>query len=71
MPEVVCKKVVLDADLRKIIEKGEIKYKSNKELWVFMFFNSREDNLVCAAIVLEHVVVVKTVMIEWEVRYEV
>jgi len=49
-----------------LLESGEVKYKDDCRLWVFQEISGRTDNLVCAAIVLEKSLVVKTVMIRWE-----
>ena len=62
------KRNVSPADLQEILEEGDIKYKSDVQLWVFKHFQRRADNLLCAAIVLEKVLVVKTVMINWELE---
>jgi len=37
-------------------------YKDALHLWVFKSIAGRDDNLLCAAVVLENVLVVKTVM---------
>ncbi len=42
-------------------------HKDDRRLWVYHELEGRDDNLVCAAVVLEDAVVVKTVMIRWEV----
>ncbi len=52
--------------LLDVLESGECKYKDDCRLWVFKEILGREDNLVCAAIVLEEYLIVKTVMIRWE-----
>jgi len=39
-------------------------------LWVFKHIVGRDDNLICAAVVEETAVVVKTVMINWELEDE-
>jgi len=56
-------KTVLD-----VLESGECKYKDDCRLWVFKEILGRDDNLVCAAIVLEDCLIVKTVMIRWELE---
>lgn len=65
------KRDVSDATLQQVIEEGDIRYKNDTQLWVFKHIEGREDNLICAAIVLEGVVVIKTVMINWELEEDV
>jgi len=65
------KRDVSDAVLQQVVETGDIKYKSDTHLWVFMHVEGRKDNLICAAMVLENVVVIKTVMINWELEEDV
>ena len=51
-----------------IIETGTTKNKDEKHLWIFKAYNDRNDNLLCVAVVVESVLVIKTVMhhFEWE-----
>ena len=53
---------VSDAMLLKVIDLGETRYRDSTHLWAFMEFPERNDNLLCAVVILEHAVVVKTVM---------
>lgn len=62
------KRDVSDAVLQHIVENGDIKYKDVSHLWVYGHIEDREDNLICAAMVIENVVVIKTVMINWELE---
>jgi len=50
------------AELQEVIDHGDTRFKDETHLWVFMNLSSRSDNLVCAVLVLEDAVVVKTVM---------
>ena len=52
--------------LFSIIEHGTIHKKDEKRMWVSMEIADRGDNLICAAIVVEDRLVVKTVMVNWE-----
>lgn len=54
------------ADLLAVIDTGETRYKDETHLWAFKHFPARHDNLVCAVLVLEDAVVVKTVMHHFE-----
>ena len=65
------KRDVSDAVLQQIVENGEVKYKDDSHFWVYEHIEGREDNLICAAMVIENVVVVKTVMINWELEEDV
>ena len=56
------------ATLERVIEEGEIKHRDTMNLWVFKHIQGRADNLICAAVVEQTAVVVKTVMINWELE---
>ena len=56
------------ATLLQVIENGAIKRRDTMNLWVFMHIQERDDNLVCAAVVEQTAVVIKTVMINWELE---
>lgn len=58
------------ATLERVIEEGEIKRRNEMNLWVFAHIQERADNLICAAVVEQAAVVVKTVMVNWEVEDE-
>lgn len=58
------------ATLERVIEEGEIKRRDTMDLWVFEHIQGRTDNLICAAVVEQAAVVVKTVMINWELEDE-
>ncbi|TAL00150.1 MAG: DUF4258 domain-containing protein [Aquabacterium sp.] len=53
---------ISEADLLSVIDAGTLRYKDDTHLWAFKAFEDRDDNLVCAVLVLEDCVVVKTVM---------
>ncbi|MGE0086930.1 MAG: DUF4258 domain-containing protein [Desulfococcaceae bacterium] len=57
---------ITETMLLDIIENGEIKHKDIKRLWIYKEFSERSDNLICAAVVSEDMLVVKTVMINWQ-----
>lgn len=50
------------AELLTVVDTGETRYKDAAHLWAFKHIEGRDDNLVCAVLVLEDTVVVKTVM---------
>lgn len=50
-----------------VIDSGETRYRDATHLWVYKEFSERLDNLLCAVLVLEDRLVVKTVMHHFEV----
>jgi uncharacterized protein YuzE len=52
-----------EAMLSALIETGEIKRTEGEHLFIFKYFPSRRDNLVCAAAVEEESLVIKTVLV--------
>ena len=65
------KRGIDDATLERVIETGEVKRKSDVDMWIFKHIDSRQDNLICAAVVESAAVTVKTVMINWELEDEI
>ncbi|MCO7246823.1 DUF4258 domain-containing protein [Halomonas sp. Mc5H-6] len=59
---------ISEAQLNELLETGRIRFKDDSRLWIAKMFSSRSDNLVCAAVVLEDKLIVKTVMhhFQWE-----
>lgn len=51
-----------EAQLRDIIETGEVRYKDETRIWIAKYYGDRADNLLCVAAVLETALVIKTVM---------
>ena len=54
--------------LERLIEEGEIKRRDPVDLWIYMAISYRTDNLICAAVVEQSALIVKTVMINWELE---
>lgn len=54
--------------LLELLETGDLRYKDQTRFWVAKAFVSRSDNLVCAAVIMEDKLIVKTVMhhFAWE-----
>lgn len=65
------KREIDDATLERVIEEGEIKRKNDVDMWVYLHIDGRQDNLICAAAVEASAVVIKTVMINWELEDEI
>jgi len=53
---------VTEAQLLSVIDTGETKYKDETHLWAYKQLPERTDNLICAVLVLDQAVVVKTIM---------
>ncbi|MFT3777071.1 MAG: DUF4258 domain-containing protein [Ottowia sp.] len=59
---------ISDAQLLAVIDTGETRYRDETHLWAFKHLPERQDNLICAVLVLEDAVVVKTVMHHFEIK---
>ena len=57
-----------DERLVDLIDSGEIHRKDETRLWITKSYADRQDNLLCAAVVLEDRLVVKTVMHHFEIK---
>jgi Domain of unknown function (DUF4258) len=53
--------------LLSIIDTGTLRYSDPQRLWAWLEVPGRDDNLLCAVLVLEQAVIVKTVMHRFEV----
>ena len=53
---------ISEADLLDVVDNGDTRYKDETHLWAFKNMTNRPDNLLCAVLVLEGSVIVKTVM---------
>jgi len=59
---------VSEAELIELIETGDIQRKSESHWWFYKDFPGRIDNLVCAAMQKGDALIVKTVMINWQLE---
>ena len=57
-----------EARLLDLIETGDIMRKEGGHVFIHKAYADRQDNLLCAAAVVEGVLVVKTVMVNWQIR---
>ena len=57
---------ISDTELLDVIETGTIRQKDEKRMWIYKAVEKRVDNLICAAVMEEDRLVVKTVMINWQ-----
>ncbi|MFM2408548.1 MAG: hypothetical protein RL358_1290 [Pseudomonadota bacterium] len=62
------KRHISDAELEVIVESGEVKHKDVFDMWIFKHIEGRADNLICAAVINKDSIIVKTVMINWELE---
>ncbi len=59
---------IADERLVDLIESVEIRHQDETRLWITKSHTDRQDNLLCAAVVLENQLVVKTVMHHLEIK---
>ena len=59
-------RAISDELLLRLVDEGETHYRDATHLWAWLDVTGREDNLVCAVLVLEDAVVIKTVLHRWE-----
>lgn len=64
----MAERAITEEELLSVIDTGDTRYKDETHLWAFKHFACRDDNLVCAVLVLENAVVVKTVMHHFELK---
>jgi hypothetical protein len=64
----MAERLIDEALLLDLIETGTLRHKDEARVWLAKRYDVRADNLICAAVVLEEAVVVKTVMhhFQWE-----
>lgn len=53
---------ISELELLSVIDTGETRFRDPAHLWAYKHLDGRSDNLICAVLVLETAVVVKTVM---------
>ena len=61
-------RAICQSELLDLIDSGMTRYKDDVRLWIAKALPGRCDNLICAAVILEDKLVVKTVMhhFRWE-----
>lgn len=59
-----------EATLVRVVEEGHVRNKTDVALWIYLHIDDRADNLICAAVVESVALVIKTVMINWELEDE-
>lgn len=53
---------ISENELLTVIDTGDTKFKDETHLWAYKHLDGRTDNLICAVLVLETAVIIKTVM---------
>lgn len=53
-----------------LIETGAVKRKDDRHWWIAKLYPERGDNLICAAVVSDQALIMKTLMTHWEERPE-
>lgn len=56
--------------LSDLIETGQLRHKDDKHAWIAKSYQHRTDNLLCAAVVIDQTVIVKTVMYHFSFENE-
>lgn len=57
---------VTDELLLRILKQGDMRYRDASHLCVWLTVSGRDDNLLCAVLILDDVLIVKTVLHRWE-----
>ena len=66
--ESMSKRNVTLKEVKSLIESGKYTVDDNLHGWIYYNFPERNDNLVCAAVVNDKSIIVKTIMINWQLR---
>ena len=64
----MAERAISEAELLLVLDTGETKFKDSSHLWAYKHLAGRTDNLICAVLVLETAVIVKTVMHDFELK---
>ncbi len=54
--------------LLDLLETGNIKEKTARDLWIYKAYPERPDNLVCTAVMKGQAIIIKTVMVNWQLE---
>ncbi|MCG6657001.1 DUF4258 domain-containing protein [Halomonas campisalis] len=60
--ERMTQRAISEAEVVELLETGRAKYKDDSRMWIAKSMPGRDDNLVCAAVVLEDRLIIKTIM---------
>ena len=62
------KRGITETMLFDLIETGNIRENSPTDAWILKHYPGRNDNPVCAAVILAQAVIVKTIMVDWTLQ---
>jgi len=68
--EAVAKRNIKLEEVKHLIESGDYKKSKEKQGWIYFDFPERDDNLICAAIINENAIIIKTIMVNWTLKGE-
>ncbi|QEP42482.1 DUF4258 domain-containing protein [Ectothiorhodospiraceae bacterium BW-2] len=66
--EAMSKRNIRLSEMKELIEQGEYRPDHGTHGWIHHHFTRRADNLICAAVATAEAIIVKTVMIHWQLR---
>ena len=66
--EAMAKRGITLHQVKQVIEEGEFLRKDDTHGWLYCHFPNRNDNLVCAAVIDGEALIVKTIMVHWQLR---
>ncbi|MEN8180179.1 MAG: DUF4258 domain-containing protein [Pseudomonadota bacterium] len=66
--ESMAKRKITLPEVKILIESGDYREKNGAHGWIYYEFHGRDDNLVCASVVNEKAIIIKTIMIRWQLR---
>ena len=66
--EAMAKRKIILPEVKKLIELGDYMDVEAGHGCIYYKFSKRDDNLMCAAVVNEKAIIIKTLMIRWRVR---
>ena len=66
--EAMAKRKITLPEVKELIELGDYREVKGGDGWIYYKFPERDDNLMCAAVVNEKAIIIKTLMIRWRVR---
>lgn len=68
--EQMAERQIDEETLADLIESGDVKYKDEQHLWIYKSYPARQDHMICAAAIERNNLIIKTVMINWELSDE-
>lgn len=66
--ESMAKRAITLSEVKRVVEDGVWSARDDRHSWLSLHFPERDDNLICAAVLMGDAVILKTVMIHWQLR---